>query len=477
MNFNVSNLANVKNADIDLKPLTIFVGKNGTNKSYMAHLVYELYKEISNLEDRSYFGSNGNSKSAMDIILSYNKTNLRDKALFINSKMLEKKDVIETVQIGLEDYEEQTFTQYKYKFNFNDTYDADFFRDIYNYVLEALLLKINKSYNYSGKKVLDNIKFAQDNIKDIFINNVFLIRAISDEQAIHKLLNTIFTKVFIHLQKHAECNEQFYFPSSRTGFVLAFDEIVSGVFRDRFGGQPTATKLTQPTIDFLSNFAEIKTGKFRDDNNSYGLFLFSEENHVSEKHSIKELISYLEKYVIKGEIIEARNTDDYTQYYLKTEDNTKLDLHVTSSATIELLPLIVFLKHFTKIKNRFLVIEEPEAHLHPRAQILMARFIVMLVNAGAKILITTHSDYMLEEFNNCINLYNSTPELIKEHSLDDGMGEKIYLKEEDIAVYLFKEINKNYIDVILLEIDEEGIPFDNFQDVRDELKMKKETFK
>ena len=104
MNFNVSNLANVKNADIDLKPLTIFVGKNGTNKSYMAHLVYELYKEISNLEDRSYFGSNGNSKSAMDIILSYNKTNLRDKALFINSKMLEKKDVIETVQIGLEDY-------------------------------------------------------------------------------------------------------------------------------------------------------------------------------------------------------------------------------------------------------------------------------------------------------------------------------------------------------------------------------------
>lgn len=51
MKFNVPDIAKIKNAEIEIKPLTIFVGRNGTNKSYMAHLVYELYKELSILAD------------------------------------------------------------------------------------------------------------------------------------------------------------------------------------------------------------------------------------------------------------------------------------------------------------------------------------------------------------------------------------------------------------------------------------------
>ena len=52
MKLKVENLAKIKEADIEVKNLTLFVGQNSTNKSYIAHTIYELFKEISSLGDR-----------------------------------------------------------------------------------------------------------------------------------------------------------------------------------------------------------------------------------------------------------------------------------------------------------------------------------------------------------------------------------------------------------------------------------------
>ena len=40
MKIRVKNLGKIKSGEIEVKPLTVFVGKNGVNKSYMAHVVY-----------------------------------------------------------------------------------------------------------------------------------------------------------------------------------------------------------------------------------------------------------------------------------------------------------------------------------------------------------------------------------------------------------------------------------------------------
>ena len=47
-----------------------------------------------------------------------------------------------------------------------------------------------------------------------------------------------------------------------------------------------------------------------------------------------------------------------------------------------------------------LIIEEPEAHLHPGAQADIAVVLARLVRAGVKVIITTHSDWLLEEIGN-----------------------------------------------------------------------------
>jgi len=54
-------------------------------------------------------------------------------------------------------------------------------------------------------------------------------------------------------------------------------------------------------------------------------------------------------------------------------------------------------------KNTVLVLDEPEVHLHPRWQLKMAKIIVELVENGVKILVNSHSPYMIE----ALELYSS----------------------------------------------------------------------
>ncbi len=262
----------------------------------------------------------------------------------------------------------------------------------------------------------------------------------------------------------------YYFPSSRTGFVLAFDDIVAGIFRERFGGKST-TKLTQPVIDFLSNFADIKIGSFND------ILIvgdLSDEEKIrlkKNKTKIKNILLFLEERILKGQILEKKEENRYTKFMFKPKNSDiELDLHITSSATIELLPLIEFLKNFSELDNKFLIIEEPEAHLHPKAQIEIARFLALLVNNGVNILITTHSDYIIHEISNCIKLFNLNEKEQKKFLKDEGLVgyPEVAISQDKVAVYLFKE-NEDRIDVERLKVDKFGIEDKNFEDVVDEL--------
>lgn len=46
-------------------------------------------------------------------------------------------------------------------------------------------------------------------------------------------------------------------------------------------------------------------------------------------------------------------------------------------------------------KDRFLIVENPEAHLHPSAQSKMGYFLAVIANAGVRVIIETHSDHII----------------------------------------------------------------------------------
>lgn len=59
----------------------------------------------------------------------------------------------------------------------------------------------------------------------------------------------------------------------------------------------------------------------------------------------------------------------------------------------QLFPVIV--QCFFAPKDSLIVIEQPEAHLHPRAQADLADFLIDVVNYGNRIIVETHSEHLL----------------------------------------------------------------------------------
>lgn len=110
-----------------------------------------------------------------------------------------------------------------------------------------------------------------------------------------------------------------------------------------------------------------------------------------------------------------------------------IPLYIASSSLKSLFLVDVYINHVAR-KNQILIIDEPELNLHPDNQVLFARLIARLVNAGVKVLVTTHSDYIIREINNLVSLSGEISEkenLLKKYKL----SEYDLLKPQQVSAY------------------------------------------
>lgn len=119
--------------------------------------------------------------------------------------------------------------------------------------------------------------------------------------------------------------------------------------------------------------------------------------------------------------------------------DANLGIHLTSSTVKNFFGLWAYLETIAK-PGDCLMIDEPELNLHPDNQRLIARLLARLVNRGIKVVISTHSDYIVREINNMIMLGNDFPgrvELEDAWGYDKKGGER--LRVEQVAAYHFDE--------------------------------------
>lgn len=152
---------------------------------------------------------------------------------------------------------------------------------------------------------------------------------------------------------------------------------------------------------------------------------------------IEEAVAFLEGEVVHGSIAIERTHDlTYPEIsYSPTRGQPGMGnfpLSKTSSMVSELAPVILFLKYLVRAGD-LVILEEPESHLHPASQRQMARGIARLVNAGVKVIITTHSDYFVGQMNNLIKVSRASDRKRRK----EGFDKADCLKPEHVAAYHF----------------------------------------
>jgi hypothetical protein len=147
-------------------------------------------------------------------------------------------------------------------------------------------------------------------------------------------------------------------------------------------------------------------------------------------------------------------------------DGQSIRIHAASSLVKSLAALDLYLSG--SITNRdFLVIDEPEMNAHPAAILAISELIAMLVNCGARVVITTHSPYIVDHLKNLVEASQiKNPEARSRIARRLRLGtEQAFLSPDKVAVYLFSGGNVTSI----FDRDQRTVDWSTFSNASDEL--------
>ena len=237
----------------------------------------------------------------------------------------------------------------------------------------------------------------------------------------------------------------YYLPAPRGGIMethgVILSALVGGATRGGVKRSAESATLSGVMADFLKQIIN-----------------YNEDRLSSDEMS--GIAKVLEDEVLRGEIVVKRPTGGYPEFRYRPQKSEQLLRMSQSSAMVsELAPLVLFLRGVVHPGDT-LIIEEPEAHLHPAAQTNVALTLARLVRIGVRVIITTHSDWLLEQIGNLIR----EGEVMK---LGKNKTEPTtWLTKEDVGAWWFREgepVTEIPFDSI------EGIEPKDYYDVAEEL--------
>ena len=247
----------------------------------------------------------------------------------------------------------------------------------------------------------------------------------------------------------------FYLPADRTGIMHSHQVVVGTLLQGAAtaGLRPSASIpiLSGVLADFLSRLIELS--EERD-----GLRSGASRNlaRVSET-----LAKRLENDVLRGTIEIGSVGGGYPNFSYRPDGWAELlPLMRASSMVSELAPVVLYLRHFVS-PGDVLVIEEPESNLHPAMQVAFTRQLAALVRAGIRVIVTTHSEWLLQELANLVRASQ-----LSEAERAGIAGGEVALDPSQVGAWLFKpDATEEGSTVTEVGLDESGRYPSDFEDV------------
>ena len=174
-----------------------------------------------------------------------------------------------------------------------------------------------------------------------------------------------------------------------------------------------------------------------------------------------EIVLKLFRTILEGEVDKEETT------YIYTTNDASMPVSAAAASIREIAPLQILAKK-QDVSRCAILVEEPEAHLHPLKQRMMAGIIGALSHNGAIMQITTHSDYFLRRLNELIMFAKAKkttddPDKLRTLSEKVNIVEDMSIDESIIGAYLLRKQADNTSIAVKQDISN-GIPFAAFRD-------------
>ena len=205
-----------------------------------------------------------------------------------------------------------------------------------------------------------------------------------------------------------------YFPAGRAGILQSHVPVQGRTTWSAARGGATGVRMPRlqgAASDLVSGMAKMRPQR-------------------GQYHKIGEQI---EKDLFEGRISLGSSPGGKPEPVYRHRLGANVPMSLASSAISELAPFTLHLKHGAQ-RGGMVVVEEPEAHLHPRSQIQLARHLVRLVRGGINVMVATHSAGLLEVASQCLIASRMSPR-DRRHVLG---GEDMYLDTDEVAPHAFR---------------------------------------
>ena len=456
----VANFGPIAKADIDLRPLTVFVGPSNTGKSYLAILIYALHKFFGVHSIGPWIGYRSWNRALANIDKSLpDKVFLEEKEALIN--WFETSFIRAKEEGSIEDYiilpefvADKVRTLLKTPIRSSNILDHGIARE---FGVEDIKDLIRNRTNTGAKVILQRLDYCKSERDQPFeyaltikgpktdilpaipetmplrltegqanaIYRSIRMRPISrsrgededSQYSVRSILSRLTEAVesdFVNPLTRAA----YYLPADRTGVMHAHRVVVGSIIAQApRAGLQYDTPLPQLS-GVLADFLEQLIG------------LGDRRN----KHINAELAALIEEVILQGEVSVERSEVGYPEFFYRPTGWKHEDLRLmnTSSMVSELAPVVLYLRHVVR-PGEVLIIEEPESHLHPKMQVVFTRYLAAAVKAGIRVMITTHSEWVMDELANLVYLSHLTK------SKRDGIpGAEFALKPSQVGAWLFE---------------------------------------
>lgn len=398
MKLNIHNIGKIERAEIELNGITVIAGANNTGKSTVGKTLYSVFSTFHNLEEK-----------------------------IIN----EKKDAIS-----------RAFSSLLREFYFKNILlkDDDVTIDEDKFYTEILLLKDESVIEDNLRRFCNSLdeeysEWVQDEDIIVLTKRISNILGISAIEVTKRIIDRVF-----EIEFSGQVNNIFLDTVGEIEIVIKNDSLGFTVENNKVREVKNVYNLNHNIIYIDDPFILDEPRKMLPVRRRRGLldhkdnlrkFLFGEYdgNLVGEIIVDNQLNDIYEKIntVCSGEFVKIKDFG-----YKKSNSDRLLNVKNISAGLKTFVIIKTLLKKEVLEHNGIIILDEPEVHLHPQWQLILAELIVLIQkHFDMNILLNTHSPYFLK----AIEVYSS------KHEIADKC--KYYLAHNENELSYIDDVTEN----------------------------------